>query len=172
MSIFNIRVPAFIGLIALSMYALALFILVNKSISFFKTSRGGDIFKFVLLYAAICVVQRIYSQREGLFENYWLVVYALILFVLVKLYAFKISLALGVQIILMSLVTSRIFNVYIAENQEKDLEILSLKLSEKQDEILESEFAGIPAKMADDESLNVVLNFLEDVPTGKKRPSF
>lgn len=168
LSIFNIRVPAFIGLIALSMYALALFILVNKSISFFKTSRGGDIFKFVLLYAAICVVQRIYSQREGLFENYWLVVYALILFVLVKLYAFKISLALGVQIILMSLVTSRIFNVYIAENQEKDLEILSLKLSEKQDEILESEFAGIPAKMADDESLNVVLNFLEDVPTGKK----
>lgn len=168
LSIFNIRIPAFIGLIALSMYALALFILVNKSISFFKTSRGGDILKFILLYAAICFIQHIYSQREGIFENYWLVVYALILFVLVKLYSFKISLALGVQIILMSLVTSRIFNVYIAENQEKDLEILSLKLSEKQDEILESEFAGIPAKMAEDESLNVVLDFLADVPTGKK----
>ena len=168
LSIFNIKFTAFIGLAALSVYSLAIFALVHKSISFFKTSRGTDILKFGLLYLGICALHQFSSGDPGFFQNYWLFMYALLLFVALKLYDSKTSLALGLQILIMSVVTSNFFNVYIDKNQQKDLDILSLKLSERQDAILESEFAGIPEKMALDEALNTLIGFLSDIPTAEK----
>jgi two-component system nitrogen regulation sensor histidine kinase NtrY len=168
LSIFSIKFQAFIGLAALSMYSLTLFILVNRSISFFNNKSWPEALKFLLLFLCICIVQQVFSHRPGFLENYWLVGYALIMFALIKLYGFRIPLALGVQILVMSVVTSKIFNTYITKNQQQDLGILSIKLSEKQDAILESEFAGISGKITKDENLNNLLELLADIPTAQK----
>jgi len=171
LSIFNIKFQAFVGLTSLAIYSLALFILVNHTLSFFNSAGFANGVRFFILYFCLCVLQQVYTQRSGLFENYWLLVYAFILFSLSRLSGFKIALALGLQILIMSVVTSKFFNTYIEKNQQQDLGILAIKLSEKQDAILESEFAGIPGKMADDVPLNNMLNFLADIPTAEKEAS-
>ena len=168
LSIFNIKSQVFIGLTALSAYSLALFILVNRSLSFFNSKSWVDGLRFLLLYLCLCVLHQFFSHKTGFVENYWLLLYAGLLLILLKGYGFKIALTLGLQILMMSVVTSKIFNTYIEKNQKQDLSILSLKLGEKQDAILESEFAGIPVKMANDEPLNTLLTFLADIPTAEK----
>ncbi|PBQ31475.1 hypothetical protein CNR22_06755 [Sphingobacteriaceae bacterium] len=171
LSIFNIKIPVFIGLGALSSYALALFVLINKSLSLFSTKTWRGAFQFFILYVCLCAIQQAYTQRQGFLENYWLLIYASLLLVLLRIYGFKIALALGLQIVLMSVVTSKLFNTYITINQEKDLSILAIKLSEKQDPILENEFSGIPEKMGRDEGLNTMVNFLDEIPTSEKEVS-
>jgi len=168
LSIFTLKWEIFVGLLALSSYSLCVFALVNRSLSFFDAGKKRDVFIFFVLYFFLCVLLQIISLKTGILENYWLFVFASVLFILLKFYKFRMALALGFQIVIMSLVTSRIFNAYIAENQKQDLDILSIKLSEKQDAILENEFAGIPEKMVGDESLNTLLTFLEDIPTAEK----
>jgi|GEM_PF-859780 len=168
LSIFNIKFQAFIGLAALSIYSLALFVLVNRSVYFFSSKGRGDGLKFFILYLCLCVIQQVFSGRTSFIENYWLLFYACALFVLLRFYSFRIALALGLQIVFMSVVTSKFFNTYIEKNQRQDLEILSAKLSEKQDAILENEFTDIPNRMANDEPLNMMLNFLADIPTAEK----
>lgn len=168
LSIFNIKFQAFIGLTGLSIYSLALFILVNYSFSFFNANSWSDAFKLFIVYLCLCVLQQSITQKTGFLENYWLLIYASTLFLLRKFYGFKIALALGLQILILSVVTSKIFNTCINKNQQQDQSILALKLSEKQDAILESEFAGIPQRMAADVPLGNLLNFLEEIPTAEK----
>ena len=169
LSIFTIRASAFVGLGTLGIYALALFILVHRSLGLFLVANDQkSSLRFFIVFVCICVLQQFISQRAGFLENYWLLAYVMLMFALDRLYRFKIALALGVQILLISVVTSGIFNRYIDRNQQQDLSVLSFKLSEKQDAILESEFAGIPSKMASDRPLNTMLDFLSEIPTAEK----
>jgi two-component system, NtrC family, nitrogen regulation sensor histidine kinase NtrY len=165
LSIFNIKPQAFIGLVALSAYSLALFVIVNRSLYLFSGIR------FFILYLCLCTLHFVFFKEGGFLENYWLLVYAAILFSLLRVFKLKIALALGLQILVMSVVTSKIFNTYISKNQQQDLGILSIKLSEKQDAILENEFASIPKRMQQDEPLNTMLTFLADIPTAEKEAS-
>ncbi|WP_317899483.1 sensor histidine kinase [Aurantibacillus circumpalustris] len=162
LSIFNIKFEVFIGLGALSVCSLASFLLINCSLQVFNGRQ------FFVVYLCICTVHYTLYRDTGLFENYWLLLYAGLLFLLQKFYNSKIALALGLQILFMSVVTSKFLNTYIEKNQQQDLSILSIKLSDKQDAILENEFADIPRRMAQDEPLNRMLNFLADIPTAEK----
>jgi len=168
LGIFNIKTPVFIGLLGLGIYSLALFVLVNRSLNLFTIKSRRGAVQFLLVYLCLCMIQQAFTPRSALLENYWLFIYAFALLVLARLNGFKIALALGLQILIVSVVTSKIFNTYIDKNQQQDLDILSIKLGEKQDPILESEFAGIPVQMAKDEPLNLMLTFLADIPTAGK----
>jgi two-component system nitrogen regulation sensor histidine kinase NtrY len=168
LSIFNFKFPAFIGLMALSFYSLALFVLVNKSIALLDGNKSRDFMIFLAFNAAVCLLQQVISQTDNYFESLWLLPFAIIMYSLIRVNSSKVSLNLGLQIIIMSVVTSKFFNVQIEKNQEKDLEILSIKLSERQDAILESEFAGIPEKIVNDENFNRVLSFISEIPNAEK----
>lgn len=160
LSIFSIKYPAFIALFALTCYCLAVFVLIHKLSSFFNKKFVIDLLLFSLLVFGICLVIDLAFGYEKLFENYWLLVFTIPLFVLTKLNFAKNSLGLGLQILIMSLITSLFFNFYISQNQKLDLKLLSYTLSERKDAILESEFASIPEKIAKDEKLNVLIEFL------------
>lgn len=160
LSIFSIKYPAFIALFALTCYCLAVFVLIYKLSSFFNKKFPKDLLLFSLLIFGICLVIDVVFDYEKLFENYWLLVFTIPLFVLTKLNFAKNSLGLGLQILIMSLITSLFFNFYISQNQKLDLKLLSYTLSERKDAILESEFASIPEKIAKDEKLNVLIEFL------------
>lgn len=162
LGIFNLKPQVFVGLAALSVFSLALFVLIHRSLKIFST------FQFFALYLCLCTANYAITKDAGLFENYWLALYAYILFILQKFNTSKIAIALGLQILIMSVVTSKIFNKYIDKNQQQDLSILSITLSNKQDAVLESEFANIPARMANDEPLKMMMTFLADIPTAEK----
>jgi two-component system nitrogen regulation sensor histidine kinase NtrY len=168
LSIFAMKYQAFVGLSGLALYSLALFLLVVKSLSFFTPGSGGAAVKWLTLYTLVCVLQQQLGDMPGLIGNFWLLPYAAVILLVWSRYRSMPALALGIQIIAMSLVTSHIFNVFIERNQAQDLDILSIKLSEKQDALLENEFAGIPEKMARDRSLINLLEILSDIPDAEK----
>ncbi|MDO9000777.1 MAG: HAMP domain-containing sensor histidine kinase [Bacteroidota bacterium] len=160
LSIFSIKYPAYIALFALTCYCLAIFVLVQKLIGFFNGNFVKNSVAFVLLISCICFFIDIGFGYTKLFESYWLVVFALSLFILNKFNYSKNSLGLGLQILIMSIITASFFNFYINKNQKLDLNLLSYSLSERKDAILESEFANLPDKIANDEKLKILIEFL------------
>jgi two-component system, NtrC family, nitrogen regulation sensor histidine kinase NtrY len=160
LNIFNIKLPAFIGVLALAIYSLALYVALNKAISFFEHNGWLGFFQFLLLSSAVCVLQWLTVPTLHAFENYWFLFFAVTLFALVKLSYSKMSLGLGLQILIMSFITALLLTHYIEKNQQQNLKILSNELSERRDDILESEFAGIPNKIKSDESLSNLIGIL------------
>lgn len=160
LNIFNIKLPAFIGVLALAIYSLALYVVLNKAISLFDYNGWLGFFQFVLLSSSVCFIQWLTVETSHTLENYWFLLFAVTLFALVKLSYSKMSLGLGLQILIMSFITARLLNHYIEKNQQQNLKILSNELSERRDDILESEFAGIPSKIKSDESLNNLIGIL------------
>lgn len=160
LSIFSIKFPAFIALFALTSYCLAVFVLIHKLTTFFTRKLIQDAVVFTALIFATCVVIQLGFNYANLFEYYWLLIFALPLFILAKADLSKNSLGLGLQILIMSVITSVFFNFYISQNQKQDLKHLSFNLSERKDAILESEFTSVPEKIANDEKLKVLIEFL------------
>ncbi len=160
LSIFSIKFPAFIALFALTCYCLTTFVLIHKLTAFFKGKFVQDLVAFAALIFAICLAIQLGFKYAKLFEYYWLLIFALPLFILAKADLSKNSLGLGLQILIMSVITSAFFNFYISQNQKQDLKHLSFNLSERKDAILESEFAAVPEKIVNDEKLKVLTEFL------------
>ncbi|MES2680722.1 MAG: HAMP domain-containing sensor histidine kinase [Bacteroidota bacterium] len=163
LSIFNIKVPAFVGIAILGIYSLALYLTVNKITSFFDKNVKG-FFLFFGLTAACCVLQWLFFTFNN-FENFWFLIFSSCMFLIASFSYSRFSLGLGLQILLMSVITSVLLDFYIGKTQKQNLERLSSDLSERRDAILESEFDGLPAKIASDKKLAVLLQFL---PNGKK----
>ncbi len=164
LSIFTIRPPAFAGLLALAVYALALYVLINKLILFFNNTAYAGL-KLAVGVFCICLVQYLAAPEQSLYEASWLMAFAAAQYLLHCLGMSRASLGLGFQILLVALITSVLLNRYIDKKQKQNLGILSLALSERHDAILENEFSGLPAKISSDEKLSVLMEFL---PAGKK----
>ncbi|MBA3679814.1 MAG: HAMP domain-containing histidine kinase [Bacteroidetes bacterium] len=160
LSIFSIKFPAFIALFALSFYCLALFVFIHRLLVFFSGKYVQNLLLFSGTIFIICFFIQIIFNYTNIFENYWLMLFALPMFVLTRAGFSKNSLGLGLQILIMSIITSLFFNFYISQNQRSDLRLLSFNLSERKDAILESEFTSVPDKIINDEKLKVLLDFL------------
>jgi two-component system nitrogen regulation sensor histidine kinase NtrY len=160
LSIFDIKLSVFAALLAIAIYAFALYVAVIKTASLFRTKYWPDLLKFIGIVTAVCVLQVFVSRHFSFFENFWPLIFSLIIFQVVRHRSSSLLLALGLQILIMSAVTSRFLNRSIAKNQEKDLEILSYTLSEKQDAILESEFGNTADKISKDENLQSLIGVL------------
>lgn len=65
-----------------------------------------------------------------------------------------------INIFLISLISSIILNTYISKNYNQELNVLSIKLSEKTDATLEREFKDVIIKINLDQSLNNLLSIL------------
>jgi len=160
LSIFSIKFPAFIALFALSCYCLALFVLIHRLLIFFTGKYIQNLAFFVGTILIISVLIHLSNNYPNVFENYWLLIFAVPMYVLTNAGFSKNSLGLGLQILIMSVITSLFFNFYISKNQRSDLDLLSFNLSERKDAILESEFASVPEKITNDEKLKVLIEFL------------
>jgi two-component system, NtrC family, nitrogen regulation sensor histidine kinase NtrY len=164
LSIFNIKFPAFTGITALAMFALALFVTVRK-LFVCLGQKPSSLFLFSTLIVLTCVVERLLNAQQSIFETGWFLLFSAGIFVFAKYKQAQFTLALGLQVLIMSVITSVLLDSYIGKKQKQDLNVLSEELAEQHDAILESEFAAIPSKIMSDKKLNVLLLFL---PTGKK----
>lgn len=160
LSIFDIKYAAIIGLAALCLYAPTLFAATNMLISLIQKNNKFPFLLFLLINVIICLLLTFVSHSTNLFETFWLILFSTLLYFF-RIKKVKIAWAIGAQIILMSLVASAFLNFYTEKNQKQELDILSLKLGERQDPILENEFLQIPQKIREDKSLNVLLSFPE-----------
>lgn len=160
LNVFNVKFSALVGLAALCMYSLALFIISFRLVNAFKGSFAG-FFKFLVLHVVVCVLLWFaFDANDHFFESGWLLIFSGAMYLFLLLGRLSISLLLGLQIVLMTGITSKFLTKMIDKSQKQELEILSFKLSERQDPILESEFNSLPQKMAADENLANLIQIL------------
>jgi len=160
LSVFNIKVSALIGLLAAVFNAIALFICVYKSILFFNKGLVVNILKFNGIILVCCLIIQFLIKPDIIYLSYWLFLFSFVLFALIKINFAKATLGLGLQVLLISAITAGFLNYYISKNKNLDLDVLSYKLSERQDPNLQSEFATIPKKIQNDEKLKILIDFL------------
>jgi len=158
--IFNIKPPIIVAFLAISCYYLSLFVLVNKLTEFFAGKFIWNLTGYFFLLIGICLVIKSCFNYNQQFENYWLLVFSLPVFLFSRINTAKNALIIGFQILILSIITSVFLNFYINQNQKLDLKLLSFSLSERKDAILESEFNSVSDKLFNDEKLKVLLDFL------------
>lgn len=164
LNVFNLQFPAFIALGAIGLYFIAFFIAVGNSVTLFEGFKKQKFFKFLLFYLILTCVLRLLNFFETTSQIFWPVVYAAFIYILSVYGKIKSVFLYASQLVLMSFITSYYLNEHISKNQSQDLEILSLKLSEKQDAILENEFENLPEKIKNDSNLSNLIDFLNAVP--------
>lgn len=159
--IFNVKAPVVFALMSLGFYALGLLFSLGVLLRLIPKNAKGFI-GFLLLMMSVCVLESFISPSKKAFEIYWLLPASLVIYASYRLTEAGTSLILGVYIIILSVTTSVCLNFYIERNQNQELDILSLKLGEKTDAILESEYRTIPSRLRSDESMSNLLNLLPD----------
>jgi signal transduction histidine kinase len=163
LNIYTITWPAFVALLAITVYALAVFIAIRKFTLFFNPDLNGFLV-FTAINLAVCFIRQ--ALKPGAYtENFWLAFFAPLMFALFRYRNVHAGIALGVHILFVSAVTSAILNSYIDKNQKQDLRILSISLGEPTDPILENEFSMLPFRIARDESL---LNLVSILPNTRE----
>ena len=160
LNIFNIRPATLVGVFVLACCAMGLYVATRRYILLSGESVAARIGALTALSLGVCLVQLLLGHRD--FFAWWFLLFALSVLLLSRAAYSSLSIGLGLQVLLMSFITSVLFIGQIGNRQRQNLAVLSAKLAERQDPILENEFAGLPARIAADESLENLIRILPD----------
>jgi len=157
LSLFSVKPMVLVGLSATGCLALALYLALITVVTLLRAQKSG-----FWLFAGLAVLVSGAAWLSGggrpPLESLWLLPVALPLYWLAGNGSKTLSLAF--YTLCLAVVTSFFLNVYMTKNQALDLGVLAQKLEERQDDILESEFVGIPAKIVQDDALNNLIDLL------------
>ncbi len=93
-------------------------------------------------------------------EKWWFFPISLLVLLIGYLKLEKNILAVGGILLLMAVISSAILNFYISKNQQQDFEVLSYKLIDRQDAVLESEFLNLSDRLENNEQLKTLSQFV------------
>ena len=170
LNLFNTNWLSYFGIVALVLINLSLCVFI---ISFYEIVKLKWIF-IAAIFALIGIV--FWQHAQFTIQTYW---GAGLFLMLVGLKYFKIpvnALSVGYVILYLSICNSTILSRYIDANDAKNLEVLSFQLTERQDPLLESEFANLPNQIKKDKNLQNLFSILPlsetETPTFIKQKYF
>jgi two-component system, NtrC family, nitrogen regulation sensor histidine kinase NtrY len=158
LNIFNVSPAGAIAMAAPALYAILVFVAMRDLLRLLQRTTNRVPLFYGLFLCLISAGLLVYSG--DLFQSAWPLLLGALLFALIHLLSISTPLALGLQLLVISGVTARILSLHVERNLQKDLEVLSVKLGERQDPILESEYAAIPSKIGGDASLRNLIAIL------------
>ncbi len=162
----------FLNLLNLHWYsyvALIPIVLVNISILIllyvlYKYALKQDLTS-ALVYLGAClgisIVLNFIAPSGYWVEKWWFFPVSMLVLIIAYAQLEKNILAAGGLLLLMAMISSGILNFYITKNQQQDFEVLSYKLTDRQDAVLESEFYNLSGKIDKNEQLLVMSGFVE-----------
>ncbi len=154
LNLFNTNWLSYFGIAALVLINLSLCVFI---ISFYELVKSKWVFVLAIL---ILIGIVIWQQPAFNIQAYW---GSGLLVILIALRYFKIpvnALSVGYVILYLSICNSTILSKYIDANDAKNLEVLSFQLTERQDPLLESEFANLPNQIQKDKNLQNLFSIL------------
>ncbi len=160
LNLFHLTWQTFVSLIPIALVNIGILVCLY---SIYSTIKGGVSKKagiyFLGIVFALTVVWFL-GKHTFAIEKWWIVPFSIIAFFV---FAFKFSkniLAIGALLFSASLISSAVLNKHIDFNQQKDFELLSFQLTERQDAILENEFVEVSNKMEGDVQLKNMAQFI------------
>ena len=157
----NLQLPLLFALSVLCLYGLAFFL------SIFQVQQNSGFKSKWLPIPIIAVLASVSisfnsSQNQWL-ESMWPFMAVGAAAVLLQLRKLRLQLSLAVFVLFLALLTSQLLRRAVARNENKELELLSYRLSERADPMLESEFGFLPERLNEDGNIK---NLLRVMPAG------
>jgi signal transduction histidine kinase len=161
----------FLNLLNLHWYsyvALLPIVLVNMSTLMllyvlFKYAIKQDL-RSIIIYVcaafAISIIINFVFPSNYWMEKWWFFPISLLIVFIGFLKLEKNILAVGGTLLLMAVISSATLNYYISKNQQQDFEVLSYKLTDRQDAVLESEFLNLSDRLQNNAQINSLSQFV------------
>jgi len=161
LNVFNLQLPLLSALAVLLVYGLSFFISLYFVIGK-KEERGGLRYWLLVLLqlVLICAAAFFIHPGSSWLELSWPLLLGVPAIVLIMRFRSRPQLAISVFVVLLSLLSSRLLSTYVDKNESQELKLLSFKLSERVDPVLEHEFSLLPSQLAADKNLNNLLQIL------------
>lgn len=160
LNVFNLQLPLLTALTVLLIYGLSFFI----SIIFLQTNQQVKSLRFwLLLVVQLFVISAgafLIRQGSNWLEVLWPLLLGIPAAVLITRFRNRPQLAISVFVVLLSFLSSRLLSNYVDKNEIQELKLLSFKLSERVDPVLEHEFSLLPTQLAADRNLSNLLAIL------------
>jgi len=161
----------FLNLLNLHWYsyvALLPIVLVNMSTLMllyilFKYAIKQDMRSIIIYVCAAFVISIIINSvfpSNYWMEKWWFFPISLLIVFIGSLKLEKNILAVGGTLLLMAVISSATLNYYISKNQQQDFEVLSYKLTDRQDAVLESEFLNLSDRLQNNAQINSLSQFV------------
>jgi two-component system nitrogen regulation sensor histidine kinase NtrY len=161
----------FLNLLNLHWYsyvALLPIVLVNMSTLMllyvlFKYAIKQDLRSIIIYVCAAFVISIIINSvfpSNYWMEKWWFFPISLLIVFIGSLKLEKNILAVGGTLLLMAVISSATLNYYISINQQQDFEVLSYKLTDRQDAVLESEFLNLSDRLQNNAQINSLSQFV------------
>ncbi len=154
LNLFNTTALSYAGIIAL--------ILINLSLCVFSISLYNLVRSFWVFIGSVGIIVGllIYNQKTIDLHVYWGPILLLLIYAIRRFNLPLNALSVGYVLLYLSVCNSSLLSRYIDANNSKNLEVLSFQLTERQDPILESEFARLPEQIKKDVRLRNMISIL------------
>lgn len=155
---FNLNGLSFLALGIVFINGFSIAILIEKCLELFFGEESKKniqvLFACLILYSGLYFA---FNNYFNLIEWFWLPVFFIVSLLLGK-YSFTQSiLSSGFRILIFAAITSWLFSDYNSVKERANTQVLADKLSDKQDAILENEFADVQSKISKDQRLKKAL---------------
>ena len=166
LNVFNLQLPLLTGLTVLLIYGLSFFssIYLLAAAEELPTPRHRLLILIQLI--AICAGAYLLRPAGSWLEALWPLIIGLPVTAFVLRFRNRQNLAISLFVILLSLLSSRLLSTYVDKNERQELKLLSFKLNERLDPLLEHEFNRIPEQLIRDKNLKNLLNILPESAEG------
>lgn len=166
LNVFNLQLPLLTALSVLLIYGLSFF----SSLYFLNRvddqSPSRSAWLIFLQLLGICIAAYFFRAATTWLELFWPLIVGVPAIALIRRFRNRHQLAISVFVVLLSLLSSRLLSSYVDKNENQELKLLSFKLSERQDAVLEHEFSVLPAQISADKNLNNLLDILPESAEG------
>lgn len=161
LDLLNLHWYSYVALVPIVLANVSILILLYILYKYAISQKARSILFYLGLSLAIGVSINVIFPSTFWLEKWWFFPVSLIVLLIAYSKLEKNILAVGTVLLLMAVISSGILNFYISKNQQQDFEVLSYKLTDRQDAVLESEFYNLSDRIVHDDPLLVMSQFVE-----------
>lgn len=155
----NLSVGTFVALVSVALVSVSVFMLLRVLVE----EVHGHKWAWAWILCPVAAYPIVLFSTDG--RHYWIAAAwlpAVSVLLLLAAWSRRVGpvTSLALYLLLMSATASAMLSYYISLNETKNLEVLTLKLAERQDEVLENEFGSTIGKLFNDEQVGNLLRIL------------
>lgn len=147
---FNLNALSFLCLSIVFLNGLSIALLIEKlSSEYLKKEKNGILILivFTIVYGGLYLL---FTENFNYVEWFWLPVILIAVSLFKRVDLSKSILGIGAAVLIFSLITSWLFSSHNSKKELQNIRVLSDRLSDRQDAILEGEFSGVAARIKKD----------------------
>lgn len=153
LNLLNLKWYSYIALVPIVLVNISILTLLYVLYQYAIKSKRWSIYFYMSVCIAITLILNFILPYNYWLEKWWFIPISLLVLLIAYLKIEKNILAAGTLLLLMAMISSAILNFYISKNQLQDFDVLSYKLIERRDAVLESEFFNLNDKIEKNEPL-------------------